>query len=646
MPLPSELLGTTLGGRYRLESVLGTGASAIVFLAHDTTLERRVAIKLLQPALAEDQAFLKRFRAEARSVAALNHPNVLRVFDWGEQDGVPYLVTELLAGGSLKDLLDAGVRLSHEQAASVGEQAAAGLAYAHARGLVHRDVKPANLLFDDEGRVRVTDFGVARALAEASWTEPAGAMIGTVRYASPEQAEGLSVDGKADVYSLSLVLFEALSGVVPFAADTPVATLRARVGQPLPHDPSLGSLDIVLAQAASPDHDTRLDAATFEQRLSSLASTLPPPMPIPIQIHGELNASQDDGEQFRAPTVDELTMATPVVQGGRSSSPSTPFDGDADQDRTVVGQPRETLARPRKRRWPWVVAISVILALLGAGFAVVAVSTKLFVPNVTVPKVKGDSVEQARKALASAHLEVVFQPSVFSITIPDGHVILQQPKAGTVLKQGSTIRIVASRGLPPVTVPSFAGLDCAAAQAALTTVHLTGVCPPEAATFSATVPLDQVISYRRAGVENPPSVSYGSSVKLIISKGPPPVPVPQVSGTFAQAESILVGAGFKVTQAQEFSTTVPSGQVTRTSPVVGTPIQKDTTVTVFISQGPPLQKVPDLTGKTVASATRQLSGLGLRVGAVYGPPGGRVFQTSPASGTPKKVGSIVNLYVR
>jgi serine/threonine-protein kinase len=166
------------------------------------------------------------------------------------------------------------------------------------------------------------------------------------------------------------------------------------------------------------------------------------------------------------------------------------------------------------------------------------------------------------------------------------------------------------------------------------------------AIFSATVPLDQVVSYRRAGVENPPTVSYGSSVKLIISKGPPPVPVPQVSGTFAQAESVLLGAGFKVTQAQEFSTTVPAGQVTRTSPVVGTLIQKDTTVTVFISQGPPLQKVPDLTGKTVASATRQLSGLGLRVGAVYGPPGGRVFQTSPGSGTPKKVGSIVNLYVR
>ena len=173
------------------------------------------------------------------------------------------MVTELLAGGSLKDVLDAGVRLTHEQAASVGQQAAAGLAYAHARGLVHRDVKPGNLLYDEEGRVRITDFGVARALAEASWTEPAGGLIGTVRYASPEQAEGLPVDGKADVYSLSLVLYESLSGTVPFLQETPVATLRARIGQPLPHDPSLGPLDVALAHAASPLAEDRLDAAEF-----------------------------------------------------------------------------------------------------------------------------------------------------------------------------------------------------------------------------------------------------------------------------------------------------------------------------------------------------------------------------------------------
>ena len=186
-------------------------------------------------------------------MASLNHPHVFRVFDWGEDADGPYLVLEYLGGGTLRDLLDHGVRLSHSQAAQLGAEVAQGLAYAHARGLVHRDIKPANLLFDEEGRVRVADFGVARALAEAAWTEPAGAMVGTARYASPEAAEGKPVDGRADVYSLALVLYEAVTGVVPFVADTTVGTLMARVGPPLPHNAALGPLDDVLARAAAPD---------------------------------------------------------------------------------------------------------------------------------------------------------------------------------------------------------------------------------------------------------------------------------------------------------------------------------------------------------------------------------------------------------
>ena len=252
MPLISDSIGRVLGKRYRLLSALGTGASAHVFLAEDVSLQRHVAVKVLQPGLSSDERFLKRFGAEARSVASLNHPHVLRVFDWGEDTDGPYLVLEYLGGGSLRDLLDRGVRLSHSQAAHLGAEVAQGLAYAHARGLVHRDIKPANLLFDEEGLVRVADFGVARALAEAAYTEPAGAMVGTARYMSPESAEGKPVDGKADVYSLALVLYESLSGTVPFVTDTTMGTLAARVGQPLPPNEALGPLDDVLARAAAP----------------------------------------------------------------------------------------------------------------------------------------------------------------------------------------------------------------------------------------------------------------------------------------------------------------------------------------------------------------------------------------------------------
>ena len=221
-------MGQVLGGRYRLLGPIGTGASATVYLADDVVLRRRVAVKVLHAALADDAAFLKRFQAEAQAAAALNHPHVMAVHDWGQGD-VPYLVTELLGGGSLRAMLDTGARLDPAQSHLVGLEAARGLDYAHRRGFVHRDIKPANLLFDEDARLRIADFGLARALAEAAWTEPMGAILGTARYASPEQAQGRPLDGRSDVYSLALVLVEAVTGEVPFTADTTIGTLMARV---------------------------------------------------------------------------------------------------------------------------------------------------------------------------------------------------------------------------------------------------------------------------------------------------------------------------------------------------------------------------------------------------------------------------------
>jgi len=186
----TDQIGRVLSGRYRLIAPIGSGASALVYLADDTRLRRRVAVKVLHQALAEDEAFLRRFRAEAQAAAALNHPHVLAVYDWGEDEREPYLITEYLGGGSMRAMLDAGKRLTVAQCLMVGLEAARGLEYAHTRGFVHRDIKPANLLFGEEGRLRIGDFGLARALAEAAWTEPTGAMVGTARYACPEQARG------------------------------------------------------------------------------------------------------------------------------------------------------------------------------------------------------------------------------------------------------------------------------------------------------------------------------------------------------------------------------------------------------------------------------------------------------------------------
>ena len=673
-------LGTMLNQRYLLLSLLGTGASANVYLAQDTTLERQVAVKLLQPALAGDEAFLKRFRAEARAVAALNHPHVLQVYDWGEQNSVPFLVTEYLAGGSLSDLLSDGVRFSPEQAAHVGAQAASGLAYAHSRGLVHRDVKPANLLFDDEGRLRISDFGVARALAEASWTEPMGAMIGTVRYASPEQAEGLPVDGKADVYSLGLVLYEAMTGQLPFVGDTPLATLRARVGQSLPHNPELGPLDPILVAATAPESYLRMSAGELEERLASLEAALPFPSPLPLHLRPDLGATVAEtlGSAgaatalggtgvmgtvgFRAPSADELTQATPVVSGpaaaGVSQRPSpSPIEP------TVVAQPwslgEETMvggfpgesgaqgAPPhghgvhrvrRRRRWPWMVAVVVALV---AGFAAFAIGTKMFTPSVTVPGVVGKADAAAKTSLSARHLTAVYAPGRYSTTVTEGHVISQDPKSGASLKQGSSVTLVLSRGLPPVTLPKLTGYNCDQATAALTAVHLKATCPPDQAAFSDTVTKDQVVGWTYNNENNPKAVPYNSSVVLIISKGPPPVAVPSASGSYDQVAAALTAAGFVPVKANGFSATVPAGQVISLTPSAGSLQQKGSQVTVTVSLGPGVTVPGGLVGSSPVTAASKVSAAGLT--PVLSGCGGVIKTVNPGSGATVAKGSTVTL---
>src|SRR5215471_14015083 len=326
----ADLTGRVLASRYRLLAPIGAGASGRVYVADDVRLKRRVGVKVLHLALAEDAGFLRRFRAEAQVAASLNHPNVMAVYDWGEDD-VPFMVLELLTGGSLRGMLDANARLSPSQAAHVGRQVTSALEYAHARGVVHRDIKPANLLFDEHGIVRVADFGLARALAEASWTEPAGTVVGTARYAAPEQATGAPLDGRADLYSLAVVLVEAVTGTVPAIADTAIGTLAARTHTPLVAPLALGRLGPVVERAGRPDPAERYpDAAVMRAALADAARALPPPQPLPLAgLGGEI----DGGEPTRI---------------GRSTRL---FDQDApaDEPQPLLAPEIEPEPRPRRR---------------------------------------------------------------------------------------------------------------------------------------------------------------------------------------------------------------------------------------------------------------------------------------------------------
>src|SRR5271166_940331 len=663
MPLISDAIGRVLGKRYRLVSALGTGASAHVFLAEDVSLQRHVAVKVLQPELVHDEAFLKRFRAESRSVASLNHPNVLRVFDWGEDSDGPYLVLEYLHGGSLRDIYDRGFRLSDAQAARVGMEAAQGLAYAHARGLVHRDVKPANLLFDEEGRVRIADFGVARALAEAAWTEPAGAMVGTARYASPEQAEGHRVDGRADVYSLALVLYEGLTSEVPFVADTTLGTLMARVGATLPRNPALGVLDDTLARAAAPNADARLDAAALAARLEAIAASLPPPGPLPLRLDsGDPNRAYavlaPAGEQDATAIVphfvrrsDDTVAAAAVtaatageVVDGWAPGPARSLSPDAAHEPGAEGP---AIARRRRRRWPWVVAVGVLVVLVAVVGVLLASQAQVFTPSHPVPVLTGETVAAARKAVETEHFTLVTLAPQFSISVPSGRIANQQPGAHSSLKEGSTVTVVPSKGPPPVTVPSLAGLTCAQVTQRLAAVHLKASCPQLQA-YSSSVPSGQVINWSYDNAVDATVAPYGGTILVATSKGPQPVAVPSVSSdtSYAQAQATLQAAGLAATEAQGNNPTVPAGQVINTSPPAGTPVPPGSTVTVNVSTGPPMVAVPDVTTDTVAAATSALQTAGLAVGQVYGPSDGKVFTTTPLAGQSVVVGSTVNLYTQ
>ena len=314
-------VGRVLGGRYRLVALIGSGSSARVYLADDVSLGRRVAVKALRAGLTGDYRFLRRFRAEAKAAAQLGHPNILAVYDWGEDAAAAYLVTEVLLGGSLRNMIDASPQLGLSQGLLVALQVAQALSYAHELGWVHRDIKPANLMFGKDGRLRIADFGIARALAEATWTEPEGVLVGTARYAAPEQASARSVDGKADVYSLALTVVEAVTGRVPLLGETALATMMLRQDRDLAGLEDLGALGEVLMAAGQADPEARPSATELIDRLLRAARSLPRPGRLPLV-------------EFRLPTtpagvalIDLRSARVDPPAGGPTSGPARPLAG-------------------------------------------------------------------------------------------------------------------------------------------------------------------------------------------------------------------------------------------------------------------------------------------------------------------------------
>jgi serine/threonine protein kinase/beta-lactam-binding protein with PASTA domain len=704
----TDTIGRVLSGRYRIEAAIGTGASAHVYLATDISLKRRVAIKMLHPVLAADRAFLRRFRAEAQAAASLTHPNLVAVHDWGEDVDGPYLVLEYLGGGSLRDLLDDSPPLGPAHVASIGAQAAHGLAYAHARGFVHRDVKPANLLFDDDRRrLCVADFGLARALAEAAWTEPVGATLGTARYAAPEQAQGRRVDGRADVYALALVLYEALTGSVPFSSDTTIGTLMARVGAELPAHDAVFPLEEVLRAAAAPEPDDRLSAAELARWLSEAARELPAPGSLPEGRHKAWRpydditemggASQNSSETEPSVTeyspdagTDAMALASaigvadrppaPGVAEGRTAvahpaeapaeppipplpahrAPPTNGHGTvhATGDLTEIGAPapagatgygataKEVVEKSQKRRkWPWVLLLVVIL--LGGAAAGGLAAAKHYssppIPTHKVPNLQNLTAATATSTLASDHFTVRVTGHRNSVLVPVGWILSQSPKTGTKLKQGSVISVVISAGLPAETVPDLSTImegGCPAVTATLALGHLGSSCT---SATSIGVKAGGVISY-----EPTTTAIWGTKVHVVISTGLPHVAVPNLAGmSKAEVTSALSKAHLaSVFATPQYSDSVPVGEpISWTGE--GSTLLYGSTVTVEMSLGHAPVIVPNVANGRydVPQAEATLRADGFTIAGVYGPTGGSIVYTDPASGLSEPFGSSVTIYV-
>ncbi len=620
--------------RYEIVKRLGSGGMADVYLARDTHLGREVAIKILYKRYARDEEFVSRFRREAQAAAGLNHPHIVSIYDRGEADGSYYIAMEYLEGKSLKDLIAQKGSLSPDKAIFVAEQILQALQFAHEHNVIHRDIKPHNIVISGRGEVKVTDFGIARAGTSAKMTET-GSILGTAQYLSPEQAKGKAVEQGSDLYSLGVVLYEMLTGRVPFEGENPVAiALKHLSDVPVPPQalkPGIpDNLNTVVMKALAKDPRERYRSAEeFLADLRRCRENLP------------------------------VAPAAPVDDGARTSviRPAEVAAMGADMAAATMIRPAPAAAKqPEKhsrRKWLYSALLLAILALAAAGIYFLAFAQQG--ANISVPNVVGMTQKQAETAIKNQGLKVNVSSQDYSDTVPAGSVISQDPAAGSMLKRDDTVNIVVSKGSSKVAVPGgLTGQTASFVEAKLREAGLNPQRQPDV--YSDSVEAGNVISVDPASGTQ---VDQGSTVKYTVSKGPAPpkmVTAPDVTGmSQSDAAARLSQAGLKLGNiTQQYSDSVASGDVISQNPAGGQSVKQGSSVDLVVSKGQqPVAKVavPYVVGMTESDAANALSAAGLltTVTTVNNPgnafPSGTVKDQAPAAGTMVAPGSTVQIYV-
>jgi serine/threonine-protein kinase len=618
MATQDTLSGTLFAGRYRISNKLGGGGMADVYLAEDQELGRRVAIKMLHGRYANDEQFVERFRREATHAAGLSHPNIVSIFDRGEADGSYFIVMEYVEGRTLKELIRSRGPCPIPVAIAYTRQILAALRYAHRNGVIHRDIKPHNVIVDPEGVIKVTDFGIARAGASQMTEE--GAIIGTAQYLSPEQARGAPVDQTSDLYSTGIVLFELLTGEVPFTGDSPVEIAMKHLAEvpPVPSElrPDVpDDLDLVVVRAlAKEPADRYQSAAAMDADLETVAR----------------------GGRVAAETADAATM---VLSGERG------VDATAVTQLARRGLPPQYEPPSRSRPiWPWLLGVGALLALLvGGWFLYDSIQSQLKgAETVAVPYVVG--IPQASAVSQIDEKGLIPQVRrVANSDVEEGIVFFQSPTEGTRVDKETVVRIDVSSGKPEVTVPSVVGQSQTDAVAELTRIGLVAQ-------------VVQVNSDRDEGTVTAQSLNpgvvvvEGTRVRINVSKGPKPVVVPNVVGIpYDEAAAELQRAGFGVVRVDVDSDRT-TGTVVDQNPDGGSSSSKGSTVTLSVSRGPSTVAVPDVTTFDVTIAQTTLTNAGFRTQVVLedtdeATDDGIVISQDPAGGAQAAPNSVVTLFV-
>ncbi len=639
--LQDPLLGQVLDGRYRVDARVAAGGMATVYRALDTRLDRVLALKVMHPALAADGTFVERFIREAKSVARLDHPNVVQVFDQGTDGSYVYLAMEYIAGCTLRDVLRERGAVQPRAALDVLEPVLAALGAAHRAGFVHRDMKPENVLIGDDGRVKVADFGLVRSVDTV--TSTTGAVLGTVSYLAPEQIEQGATDARVDVYACGVVLYEMLTGGKPHAGDSPAQVLYKHIHEDVPPPSALVpglpyALDELVASATARTPDIRphdavaLLAQVREARLTLTDEQLDA---VPPQA---LTAEHDIAEDRTSVIPRALTVPRPLPVHEDADAP-----GDG-VDRTARFQSPPVPHRRRPGRPPRAVlaVIAAVLVVLGVGAGVWYINSGQFTK---VPPLLAQSEAKARHRLSAAGLDVGQVKRAYSDTVKRGAVIGSDPAPGARIRDHDAVTLTVSLGPETVNVPNVKGQSLAKAQARLKADGLEpGMVTRE---FSEDVARGSVVGTTpEAGTER----HAGSAIALIVSKGSP-VDVPDVTGDDVDsARQELTDAGLKVRiAAGRINSEYDKGQVAAQSPDEGSRAAEGDTVTLTLSKGPEMVEVPDVTGDSVDDAHKALEAAGFEVDedrGLLGLFGDTVKKQSVAGGDEAPKGSTITITIR